>query len=105
VVLGHEAELVPLDDPYAVRRGGILRVRALGQGAPLAAQLIVAGGRMASGARIPVQQVRTDAEGIARVRITHAGAWYVKFIHMRRGAPGDTLTHVSRWASLTFGAR
>lgn len=105
VVLGHEVELVPLDDPYTIRRGGILRIRALGNGQPLAKQLVLAGGRQAAGARIPVQEVRTDAEGIARIRLTHRGSWYAKTIRMERRPAGDSLTHVSRWASLTFGAR
>jgi hypothetical protein len=103
VVLGHAAELVPVDDPYAVRRGGTLRVRALGQGVPLANHLVLAGGRSPTGARLPVQSVRTDSAGVARIRLTRAGQWYVKFIHMRRAAAGDTLTHLSRWATLTFG--
>lgn len=103
VVFGHDAELVPIDDPYGIRRAGTLRVRALAGGTPAGGQLVIAGGRLASGARIPVQQVRTDAEGIARIRLTHRGSWYVKFIHMRRAPAGDSLTHVSRWASLTFG--
>lgn len=104
-VLGHAAELVPLDDPTTLRRGQVLRVRALGAGQPLARQLVLAGGRQPSGARIPVQSVRTDADGVARIRIAQGGHWYVKFIHMRRAAAGDTLTHLSRWASLTFGVR
>jgi hypothetical protein len=105
VVLGHAAELVPLDDPYALRRGGALRVKALGQGQPLAGQLVLAGGRSPRGARLPVQSLRTDAEGVARVRLTQAGQWYVKFIHLRRAPAGDSLTHISRWATLTFGVK
>lgn len=104
-VLGHAAEVVPLEDPTTLRRGAVLRVRALGNGHPLARTLVVAGGRQPSGARMPVQRVRTDADGVARIRLTHGGQWYVKFIHMRRTAAGDSLTHVSRWASLTFGVR
>lgn len=105
VVLGHAAEVVPVDDPYALRRGATLRVRALGQGRPLAGQLVLAGGRSPRGLRFPVQSVRTDADGVARVRLTQPGQWYVKFIHMRRAPAGDSLTHVSRWATLTFGVK
>jgi hypothetical protein len=34
--LGHPAELVPLDNPYELEAGGVLRVRALVDGAPVA---------------------------------------------------------------------
>jgi hypothetical protein len=103
--LGHEVELVPLRDPYSVRAGQRLQLRALSRGVPLPAQVVVAGGRRMDGARISAQTVRTDANGVATIRLTHAGQWYVKFIRMRRAAPGDSITHESRWSSLTFGVR
>ena len=107
-VLGYPAEIVPLDNPYApVRRGRTLRVRALVDGAPIANQVVLAGGRTASGGRIKEQSVRTDASGEAVIRIATKGVWYVKFIRMARvpAAPRDSVDYESKWATLTFAVR
>jgi uncharacterized GH25 family protein len=104
IPLGYPAELVPLDDPYALGAGGVLRVRALANGVPLTRHIVQAGGRAANGARIPLRQVRTDGEGIARVRLDRRGTWYVKFIDMRAIAvrTRDSVDYESSWATLTF---
>jgi uncharacterized GH25 family protein len=103
--LGYPAELIPLDNPYGLRPGGTLRVRALVEGEPVANQHVIAGGRTPSGARIAQRSVRTDSAGIARVRVSSRGAWYVKFIHMERATADTTIDYESKWATLTFGVR
>jgi len=101
--LGFPAELVPLDNPYALGAGAELRLRALVDGRPVANQFVMAGGRTPSGERQPVQTMRTDGDGIARITLA-AGTWYVKFIHMVP-APTDSTDYESKWASLTFAVR
>lgn len=115
--LGYPAELVPLNNPYLSRAGGWLRVRALVDGKPVANQLIVAGGRPSRGGRLAERRVRTGPDGVARIRITDRGQWYVKFINMVRvtgdratpaaGAPAGSpaLDYESKWATLTFEIR
>lgn len=103
--LGYPAELVPLNNPYTLRAGGVLRVRALVEGEPAANQVLISGGRTTSGGRIGQRSVRTDSAGVAQVRITSRGAWYVKFIHMARAVGDTTIDYESKWATLTFGVR
>ena len=104
VMLGYPAELVPLDDPYVLPAGGMLRVRAYADGRPIANQVVQAGGRTTSGGRIKQREVRTDAAGMARFRLDTRGTWYVKFIHMRDvpASAGDSVNYESKWATLTF---
>ena len=102
--LGYPAELVPLDNPYATKVGGTLRVRALVDGRSVANQLVIAGGRTPSGARLPVISVRSQPDGVARISIGAPGYWYVKFIHMVP-VTGDTVNYESKWATLTFQMR
>lgn len=106
-ILGYPAELVALDNPYRLRVGSAIRVKALADGVPVANQYLLYGGRTASGGRINAKGIRTDAEGIARIRLTRAGTWYVKFINMKKidAAAGDSVDYESRWASLTFAMR
>src|SRR5215207_7679505 len=50
--LGYPAELIPLDNPYALQPGGVLRLRAVVDGRPVANQFVLAGGRTTAGGRI-----------------------------------------------------
>jgi hypothetical protein len=103
--LGYPAELVPLDNPYALRPGGALRVRAVVEGSPVANQVVIAGGRTSGGGRIAQRSVRTNSDGVARIPISSRGVWYVKFISMQRAAADTTIDYESKWATLTFGVR
>jgi hypothetical protein len=102
--LRYPAEIVPLENPYAVQRGGVLRVRTLVEGAPVANQFVLYGGRTATGRRIVQRSTRSDSNGIARIPLRVNGTWYVKFIHMTR-LQNDTVDYESKWASLTFQIR
>lgn len=103
-VLGYPAELVPINNPYALGRGATLRVRALLAGKPEADQLLFYGGRRIDGVPVRERSVRTDRAGEASVRIPSSGQWYIKFIHMVR-VPRDTVDYESKWATLTFAKR
>lgn len=103
--LGYPAELVPLENPYLLRAGGVLRVRALVDGKPVREQFLLYGGRNATGGRIEPRSVRSDEDGAARIPLGQAGTWYVKFIHMTRIAGDTAADYESRWASLTFAVR
>jgi hypothetical protein len=104
-VLGYPAELVPLDNPYSLRAGATLRVRAMVDGRPVANQVVVSGGRSRSGSRLKEARTRTDASGVARIRITAPGHWYVKFINMTPFSGKERIDYESKWATLTFGMR
>jgi hypothetical protein len=104
VANGYDAEIVPLIDPYAVTVGDTLPVRALLGGRPLAGWAIRAGGTFGTSTEaIPPQVVTTDRDGRATLRLTHAGHWFVTFVHMVDAVPGGPVDYVSHWATLTFG--
>jgi hypothetical protein len=103
-VLGYPAELVPLDNPYALRRGGTLRVRCLVDGKPTAGLPVLVGGRRPDGSRLPRLELTSDAEGMAVVPLRNRWLWYVKFIHMARVNEPE-LDYESKWATLTFEVR
>ncbi|MBA3341523.1 MAG: DUF4198 domain-containing protein [Gemmatimonadaceae bacterium] len=103
--LGYPAELVPLTNPYDTQSGGWLRVRAMVDGKAVPNQLLVTGGRTPRGTRFTERRMRTDTNGVARVRITQKGQWYVKFIHMVPVTGDPKLDYESKWATLTFQVR
>lgn len=102
--LGYPAELIPLDNPYSLRVGRVMRVRTLVDGSAAANQFVLFGGRTSDGGRIAQRSVRSDAEGIARIPLRVRGTWYVKFINMTR-VQRDTVDYESKWATLTFQLR
>lgn len=104
-VLGYPAELVPLDNPYALRAGSTLRARAMVDGKPVPNQLVMWGGRFRNEARFPQRSVRTDADGVARISLRNVGQYYVKFIHMVPYRGTEKLDYESKWATLTFEIR
>ena len=96
---------MPLSNPYELRAGGVLRLRALVDGARVPGQTVLAGGVAADGAKIAETAVRTDRDGVATVAITKAGHWYVKFIRMVKVTDDSSIDYRSKWATLTFGVR
>jgi uncharacterized GH25 family protein len=99
--MGYPAEIIPLQNPYSVKRGETLRVRTLVDGKPVANQYVLFGGTTASGGGIEQRSVRSDASGVASIPLTASGTWYVKFINMVR-VGRDGVDYESKWATLTF---
>lgn len=100
-VLGYPVEIVPLQNPYALRPGDTLSVRLLVDGSPAPGLEALAGGRNTAGARISARTIRAGADGVAGLALSSAGTWYIKFISMTRATePG--IDYVSHWATLTF---
>ena len=105
-VLGYPAEIVPLENPYSLAKGSSLQVRILVDGQPVAGQYVSYGARTASGGTIAEQSSRSGADGVIAIPVTSPGAWYVKFINIRKVAQqADEVTHQSKWATLTFGVK
>ena len=68
-VLGYEAEIVPMANPYALPVGGVLPVQCPVRGKPLANAVVFAGGRGMDGTvRLATQRLTTDGKGVVRIR-------------------------------------
>jgi hypothetical protein len=104
-VLGYPAELIPLDNPYTLKARSFLRVRAMVDGKTVPNQLVVWGGRFRNEGRFTQRTVRTDADGVARIRLENAGQYFVKFIHMAPFKGAEPIDYESKWATLTFEIR
>ncbi len=102
--LGHRAELVPIENPYAIKPGGSVRVRCLLEGKALGGQEVIAGGTDGAGQAMPEQLLRSGNDGVVTVRLDRPGKWFLKFIHMVPSQrPG--VDYESDWATLTFELR
>ena len=102
-VLGYPAEIVPLENPYALSRGGELAVTCLVDGKPAANQIVLWGGEGETGV-IPQRSARTGPDGTVRLKLDAAGRWYVKFVRMVPVTEPE-YDYESKWATLTLEVR
>jgi hypothetical protein len=101
--LGYPVEIIPQQNPYALKVGRTLTVLCTLDGEPLKNQFVIAGWESRSG-KIQTLTARTDSKGLANFMLKEAGNWYVKLIQMTRLADA-TLNYESKWATLTFAIR
>jgi uncharacterized GH25 family protein len=101
VPLGHELEIVPVDNPARIRAGSVSRAkfRVLLRGQPMANAEISATWDYYDykTANAWAQTTRTDAKGEAIFKIDHGGLWLVRVSDTRpstRGADTDQLSSV-----------
>jgi uncharacterized GH25 family protein len=97
--LGFTLELVPLANPYALKRARDLPLLLTFHGKPIANVMVVA---MSKDDPANALRARTDAKGQVKLRLPHAGFWLIKAVHME-AAPADAgVDWESWWASITF---
>ncbi len=99
-VLGYPVELVPQSNPYKSKKGKTLAIICLKDGKPLINQYVMSG-RELEGKLIPEANLRSDKNGVVRVKLNGSGKWYVRFISMTR-LDDPKLNYESKWATLTF---
>jgi hypothetical protein len=72
-VLGHELELIPLDDPSAIKPGKSLRLRLLFHGSPLAGAQFERADGLTAIKEEDIPRFTTDRHGIAVIPIEKSG--------------------------------
>ena len=101
--LNYPAELIPQQNPYALKVGDTITVLCTVEGRPAKSQFVMAGWESRDG-KLHTLETRADSGGYARVKLAGAGKWYIKFIHMTP-LSDPNLNYESKWASLTFEIR
>ena len=99
-VLGYPVELIPQQNPYRLKKGDTMEILCLKDGKPLAGQVVLAG-REENAKIIVAPDLRSDKNGIIKLRLDGAGKWYVKFINMTK-LSDPNLNYESKWTTLTF---
>jgi hypothetical protein len=100
---GFKIEIIPLQNPCALRMNSDLDVQVLYDGKPLANHKIMA--TYDSYSTIPedyAQVTRTDPDGIAKFRITQKGLWLIRTNEMIRLENHSDADWQSFWANFTF---
>lgn len=97
---GQRLELVPQDDPAAVRAGGTIRFLLLLDGRPLAGSLVRAWHR--AGDQLTTLDARSATDGVATFTLPAAGEWMLSTVHMQRTQGDAEADWESLWGNLTF---
>lgn len=101
--LGYPVEIIPQENPYALKAGQTLTVLCTREGQPLGNQFVMAGWESLAG-RMQSMTTRTDQNGLAHFKLRGPGKWYVKLIQMSK-LTDEKLNYESKWATLTFAIR
>ncbi len=98
--LGYAVEMIPQANPYKLKKGGLIEILCLKDGKPLVGQTVLTGRE--TGAKLAAEKsVRSDSNGIIKIKLDGAGKWYAKFINMVK-IDDPKLNYESKWATLTF---
>ena len=100
---GYPVEIVPVQNPYLAKVGDTLDFLCLKDGQPIVNQFVMTGRDNGKVIRAGAN-VRTDKNGIAKIKLSAPGKWYVKFINMRPLTEAN-LNYESKWASLSFAVK
>lgn len=82
-IFGYPVELVPQMNPYKLSSGNTIEILCLKDSKPLANQFVMSG-QESDGKIVAATRVRSDKKGIAKIKLTAAGKWYVRFINMTK---------------------
>ncbi len=100
-IVGHRLELVPLNDPATLHVGREAVVRVLFDGKPLAAQVLATYDGFSKHPDTDAYATQAKNNGIAHVKLTHAGSWMVRVQHKVKAPTADDDEHILR-AVLVF---
>ena len=108
-VLGYPIELVPINNPYSLKVGDELSMKLLINGKPKEGIMVYASyndqhGYTKYGTPIDAFKVRTNSQGVVKIKITEAGHWYFRTVYMVKNPEKDA-DYLSNSATLTFEIR
>ncbi|RTQ47887.1 DUF4198 domain-containing protein [Hymenobacter gummosus] len=100
---GHPLEIIPEQNPYALKPGASLTVLVLADGAPLPSQAVHARLRPTDGHPPQDFTLRTNQNGRALLRMQYPADVLLATMQMRRLSQHPQADWQSTWATLTFG--
>ncbi len=94
-------EIIPQKNPYQMHVGDEMIVKVLFKNKPLPNKMIVAWHK-ADTAKTTHQKLKTDADGILKMKLDKAGYWMISTVHMVEVKNNPDANYQSYWGNLTF---
>ncbi|MGB3775895.1 MAG: DUF4198 domain-containing protein, partial [Leeuwenhoekiella sp.] len=101
-VVGHNFEIVLLDNPYQMKKGDWINAKVLFMGKPLSNKVITARNRIGNESAI-YQYSRTDNKGNCSFKLEREGIWFFHATHMIPSQDKDGTDWESFWTTFSFG--
>ena len=101
-VVGHDFEIVLLQNPYQLQQGDWISAQVLFKGKPLTNKVITARNRMGNKPAVH-QYSRTNDQGICSFKLEREGVWFLHATHMIACPDQNDSDWESFWASYSFG--
>lgn len=98
---GMPLEIIPLQNPYALKVGDELAVKILFQGEPLK-DVVVRSWHKVDETNTSQGAARTDGEGVAKIKLNAKGFWMISLVRMIENPNKSEADYQSFWGSLTF---
>ncbi|UOB19184.1 DUF4198 domain-containing protein [Abyssalbus ytuae] len=102
--VGHNFEIVLLQNPYELNRGDWIKAKVFFMGEPLKNKVITARNRMGNEPAI-VQYSRTDENGICSFKLEREGDWFLHATHMIPSPDKNDSDWESFWTTFSFGLK
>lgn len=93
-------EIMPLQNPYALKRGDMMQFQVLYRGKPVADALVKVWNR--KDGRTTLQNIYTENNGIMAAPLSNDGTWMISSVRMVK-SEDSAADYQSYWASLVFG--
>ncbi len=97
--VGHRLEIIPNQNPYAIKSGDYLECKVLYGGKPIAHTMVKVWGHV--GSKIFLQNAYTEDDGTVKFPISASGPWMVSTVKMEKSKKPEA-DWESSWASLVF---
>ena len=106
IPLGTKIEIVPKQNPYALKVGDELTVQVLFDGKPLQdVRVMGTYDTFSKEHDVYAQTAQTDSNGIARIKIAKPGIWLIRANHMLPASGDSKAEWESFWANCSFHVR
>lgn len=97
---GQRLEIVPSNDPLAMKPGDALDLQVLFDDKPLAGALLKAWNRQ--GGQTLIIRAKTSVDGKATFNLPYAGGWMISVVHMVPAKGEKDIDWDSLWGNLSF---
>jgi len=104
-VIGHDLEIIPLDDPSLLKKGDFMSVKVLLEGKAYETELNVTYDSFSKEKNTFAQKIKTDRKGTARFKLVKDGVWLVRAGSRTPYHNPDKADKQSYTATLTFSIK